>query len=127
MRVGSAAGPAELTDLNLRALCPMVKLPPRFGQSMLIESNWLRNGGLTHLLGRRRPAPARPPLLLPAGAFSAFLFPAVDARAQARAGSCDDPEIAMLRSPLSPWKGAPLRVIFTAEKPVVGELTLVAP
>ena len=33
----------------------------------------------------------------------------------------------MLPSPLAPWKGAPLRVIFAAEKPLQGELSLIAP
>src|SRR6476646_8273449 len=33
----------------------------------------------------------------------------------------------MLASPMAPWKGAPLRVIFTAEKPLDGELSLIAP
>ena len=33
----------------------------------------------------------------------------------------------MLPSPLAPWKGAPLRVIFAAEKPLEGELSLIAP
>ena len=33
----------------------------------------------------------------------------------------------MLASPLAPWKGAPLRVVFTAEKPLDGELSLIAP
>jgi hypothetical protein len=35
--------------------------------------------------------------------------------------------VAVLASPLSPWKGAPLRVVFTAEKPLEGELSLIAP
>ena len=34
---------------------------------------------------------------------------------------------AVLPSPLAPWKGAPLRVFFTAEKAAQGELSLVAP
>ena len=33
----------------------------------------------------------------------------------------------MLASPLAPWKGAPLRVVFAAEKPLDGELSLIAP
>src|SRR5215471_11832309 len=65
--------------------------------------------------------------MLTAGAVSIFLLSSVDARAQARPGACDDPEIAILPSPLAPWKGVPLRVIFTAEKPIEGELSLVAP
>jgi len=34
---------------------------------------------------------------------------------------------AFLASPLAPWKGAPLRVVFTAEDALDGELTLTAP
>ena len=33
----------------------------------------------------------------------------------------------MLPSPLTPWKGAPLRVLVAAEKPLNGQLSLVAP
>ena len=33
----------------------------------------------------------------------------------------------MLASPMAPWKGAPLRVVFAAEKPLDGELSLIAP
>jgi len=33
----------------------------------------------------------------------------------------------VLASPAAPWKGAPLRVVFAAEKPLDGELSLVAP
>jgi len=35
--------------------------------------------------------------------------------------------LAVLASPLTPWRGAPLRVMFTTEKPVEGELSLVGP
>jgi len=35
--------------------------------------------------------------------------------------------IIMLASPLSPWKGAPLRVIVTSEHPIDGALSLVGP
>src|SRR5262249_15496003 len=56
---------------------------------------------------------------------------AVDARAQGSSGnaaSCEDAaEIAVMPSPVAPWKGAPLRVIFTSEKPLDGEFSLVAP
>jgi hypothetical protein len=57
------------------------------------------------------------------------LVPAGAALAQAPAGAaCEDAVgITVLSSPVAPWKGAPLRVIFTAEKPVEGELSLVAP
>lgn len=59
-----------------------------------------------------------------AGALLALFAPA-DARAQ---GACPDAaDIAVLPSPIAPWKGAPLRVLFTAEKPLTGELTLTGP
>ena len=42
--------------------------------------------------------------------------------------TCEDPaDVAVLSSPVAPWKGAPLRVIFAAEKPLDGELSLIAP
>jgi hypothetical protein len=70
-------------------------------------------------------------LLLTAGAFVVFLFPAVDAaqaQAQARVGTCEDAdELALLPSPVAPWKGAPLRVTFAVERPFEGELALIAP
>ena len=69
-----------------------------------------------------------PAFLLIAGAFSAFLFPVADSRAQSSSGTCEDAaEIAVLPSPVAPWKGAPLRVIFAAEKPLEGEFSLIAP
>src|ERR1700709_2566606 len=42
-------------------------------------------------------------------------------------GACGDPELSVLPSPLSPWKGAPLRVMVVIEKPVQGVLSLIAP
>ena len=39
----------------------------------------------------------------------------------------DEAGLTMLASPMAPWKGAPLRVVFTAEKPLDGELSLIAP
>jgi hypothetical protein len=66
--------------------------------------------------------------LLAATACSAFLFSAVAARAQSSAASCEEAtEVTVLPSPLSPWKGAPLRVVVTSEKPLDGELSLIAP
>ena len=48
--------------------------------------------------------------------------------AGARAESCDAAlGLAVLPSPLMPWTGAPLRVIVATEKPLAGELSLVAP
>ncbi|HEY0234852.1 MAG TPA: hypothetical protein VGC86_07355 [Afipia sp.] len=65
-------------------------------------------------------------LLIP-GVFCAALFP-VDARAQSASATCEAAAgIAVLPSPIVPWKGASLRVIFTAEKPVEGKVSLIAP
>jgi hypothetical protein len=72
-------------------------------------------------------AAATAPLLI-AGAFFAILFSVGDSRAQGPVGTCEDAaELAVLPSPIAPWKGAPLRVVFAAEKPLEGELTLIAP
>jgi hypothetical protein len=66
--------------------------------------------------------------LLIAGALLALLFPAGGAQAQTPSGNCADAaEIAVMPSPIAPWRGAPLRVIFAAEKPLEGELSLIAP
>jgi hypothetical protein len=76
----------------------------------------------------RRFAAAVTALVLIAGAFFVFLFSAVAIRAQAPSGLCEDAaDLAVLPSPVAPWKGAPLRVIFAAEKPLDGELSLIAP
>ena len=66
--------------------------------------------------------------LLVAGAFFIFLSSADESRAQGSSGACEDAaEIAVLPSPMVPWKGAPLRVIVAVEKPLAGELSLIAP
>ncbi len=76
----------------------------------------------------RRFAAALTALLPVAGAFFIVLVSAVDVRAEAPSAICEDAAgIAVLPSPLAPWKGAPLRVIFAAEKPLDGELSLIAP
>lgn len=47
---------------------------------------------------------------------------------RAAAGDCETKAgVAVLSSPLAPRAGAPLRVVFTAEQPVDGELQLIAP
>ena len=72
-------------------------------------------------------ASASAALLLIAGAFCALLLSTGASKAQ-DSGSCNSPsEIAVLSTPAAPWKGAPLRVIFAAEKPSAGELSLIAP
>ncbi len=76
---------------------------------------------------RRLAAPASA-LLLMAGGLLAFLVSATHARAEGAPGACEDAaELAVWPSPLAPWKGAPLRVILAAEKPLQGELSLIAP
>ena len=76
----------------------------------------------------RRLAAAATASLLTAGAFFVCLFSAVDSQAQGRIGACEEAaEVAVLPSPVEPWKGAPLRVILAAEKPLEGELSLIAP
>jgi hypothetical protein len=79
---------------------------------------------------------AAPTALLPiAAALFAMLVSTGDARAQTwpnlfvpvSAGACDDAEVAVLPSPLTPWRGAPLRVIIAVEKPFEGELALIGP
>ena len=77
------------------------------------------------LLARRFTA-ATTAWLLVAGA--ALFFSTVDSRAQTPVGVCKDPaELTVLPSPISPWKGAPLRVMVVAEKPLRGMLSLTAP
>jgi hypothetical protein len=78
---------------------------------------------------RARPlAAAATATSLIASACLAFLVSTTGAPAQGRADACEDAtEIAVLPSPTTPWKGAPLRVMFAAEKPLEGELSLIGP
>jgi hypothetical protein len=58
----------------------------------------------------------------------ASFIPATGAWAQGASGDCEEAAgLAVLSSPLAPWKGAPLRVVFAAEKQFDGELSLLAP
>ena len=55
-----------------------------------------------------------------------LVSPVKDARAQGAA--CDEAsDIAVLPSPVSPWKGAPLRVLVASERAADGELSLTGP
>jgi len=64
--------------------------------------------------------------LLVAGGFVGSLVMA--AEAPAIAATCGDAaDITVLPSPFAPWKGAPLRVMVVAEKPIEGALSLTAP
>jgi hypothetical protein len=76
----------------------------------------------------RQLAAAAAALPLIAGAFFVFLFSSVETQAQDKPGLCDDAGgVAVLPSPAAPWKGAPLRVMIASEKPLDGELLLIAP
>jgi hypothetical protein len=67
-------------------------------------------------------------VLLIAGAFFFALCSGMESRAEGSLGACEDAaELAFLPSPIVPWKGAPLRVVFAAEKPLTGEIRLTAP
>ena len=80
------------------------------------------------LFRARRLTAAVTALSLMTGSFFVVLLSAVNARAESQSGICEDAaELAVLPSPLAPWKGAPLRVIFAVEKPLEGELSLIAP
>jgi hypothetical protein len=80
------------------------------------------------LFPARHLAAATTALLPLASAFLLGFFPITDSRAQGSPAGCEEAaEIAVLPSPVTPWKGAPLRVILAAEKPLTGTLSLVAP
>jgi hypothetical protein len=79
------------------------------------------------LFKARRSAAAATALLLTAGAFFALLCSAAPSLAKPGSGACEEADVAFLASPVAPWKGAPLRVLFSAEKPIEGELTLIGP
>src|SRR5256885_12053148 len=67
-------------------------------------------------------------LCLIAGALLVYLFWTADSRAEGSSAICADAsELAVLPSPIAPWTGAPLRVLVVAEKPLEGELSLIAP
>jgi len=66
--------------------------------------------------------------LLIAWAFIVALALRADAKAPDPSVACaDEAGLALLSSPLAPWKGAPLRVVFAAEEPLDGELALINP
>ena len=89
------------------------------------EPSSLHNAGSP--LSRGRAGLKAPLILAWAAATTALLLLLSGADAHAQ-GTCDDAaELAVLPSPVTPWKGAPLRVLFAAEKPLEGELSLIAP
>ena len=100
-------------------------IQPKLSQYCLIA---VKEGNGTQLFLGRQFAAAVTASLLIAGAFFVFLFSVVDVQAQGPFGICEDAaELAILPSPIAPWKGVPLRVVFAAEKPLDGELSLIAP
>src|ERR1041385_800578 len=67
-------------------------------------------------------------LAVVAGTVLALFVSTQNVVAQGLPSTCDAAaEIAVLPSPLTPWRGAPLRILVAAEKPMDGELTLTAP
>jgi hypothetical protein len=79
------------------------------------------------LFTARRSAAAATASLLTAGAIFALLCSTAPSLAKPGSGACEEADVAFLASPVAPWKGAPLRVLFSAEKPIEGELTLIGP
>jgi hypothetical protein len=75
-------------------------------------------------LSARRSLAVKASLLL---ASAVVVLSATPSRAQTQGNCADANEIAVLPSPLAPWKGAPLRVMVAAEKPLAGELDLIGP
>ncbi len=66
--------------------------------------------------------------LLMAAALLAPLFSATHSWAQGNSGNCEGVTgVAVLPSPIAPWKGAPLRVLVVADQAFGGELSLLAP
>jgi hypothetical protein len=61
--------------------------------------------------------------------FGMVVVATTNVRAVEAAVACEDVAgiVAVLPSPVTPWKGAPLRVIVVTEKPIDGELSLIAP
>jgi len=66
------------------------------------------------------------PALLLAATILAQL-PANAEPASATADCADVADVTVLPSPVSPWKGAPLRVVLVSEKPLQGEFSLIGP
>ena len=77
---------------------------------------------------RQFAAAAATALSLAAGAFSVNLVSVTSSRAEDASASCGNAaDIAVLPSPIAPWNGAPLRILIAAEKPLDGEISLIAP
>ena len=100
-------------------------IQPKLSQYCFIAVN--KDWG-AQLFQARPFATASSALLLIAAALFIFVFSSADLRAEGQTGACQDAnDIAILPAPIAPWKGAPLRVLFAADKPFEGELSLIAP
>ena len=66
-------------------------------------------------------------LLLITGVSFVPVFASLDSQAQVSDHCEEVTALAVLTSPVAPWKGAPLRVMFATEKPLEGEFSLIAP
>ncbi len=87
-----------------------------------------RSGKGAQLFSARKFTAAATASLLIAGAFFVLPFSGATAQAQGSSNACEEAAgLVVLPSPISPWKGAPLRVVFAVEKPLEGELSLIAP
>ncbi len=76
----------------------------------------------------RRCASAATALLLITAGFLFALFSTAGAQAEDGPGGCEGAlGFTYLSSPIAPWKGAPLRILFVTDKPLAGELSLIAP
>src|SRR5262249_7741116 len=90
------------------------------------QGNLSRKGD--HVVATRRFAAVVTVSSLIAGSFFALLFSTGKSQAKDPSGICEGPSaVWVLPSPVAPWKGAPLRVLFVAEHPLEGELSLTAP
>jgi hypothetical protein len=82
---------------------------------------------MLQVFAARQSAPAVKTSLLIAGAFFVSLVFAAYSPAKAL-GACEDAAgLAVLSAPIAAWKGVPLRVLFAADGPFDGELSLIAP
>src|SRR4029078_6388512 len=66
-------------------------------------------------------------LLLITGASCVSVLASPNSQAQVSDNCEEATELAVLTSPIAPWKGAPLRVMFATEKLLEGEFSLIAP
>jgi hypothetical protein len=86
----------------------------------------VERGRESHVFSARRYAAAAAALLLIAAAFA--LFSGARARAENAPRGCEAAVgFTYLPSPIVPWTGAPLRILVVTDKPLAGELSLIAP